>query len=217
MTTIDYRVEREKAIRSSWNVHDRLKGRSMESLRSYQSNDSAPFGVCILNLLGDLNVGIILRTAALTGAKKVFIFGRKKYDKRSTVGAYKYLDIEHIDNGMLDEMTVDPNTFHLTLFENHFYPVFVEQGGVPLQEYDWHPVVGDGFMPCLVFGNEGHGVPDNLMEPGCEIVSIEQRGVIRSFNVSSAASIVMYHLSQRLSSPKIRSDTLPNRNHLMAF
>lgn len=213
--TINLKLERQKAIRNAWNVHDHLKGRSITSLRDYQANDSLPFGVCAVNLLGDLNVGIILRTAALTGARKVFVFGRKNYDKRSTVGAEKYLDIEFVD-GMLDDTTVDPSAFHLALFESGYYPVFVEQGGVPLDEYDWFPA-HENFMPCLVFGNEGLGIPETLMDPGCEIVSIPQRGVIRSFNVSSAASIVMHNLSQKLSEKSNRTNVLVNRNQMMAF
>lgn len=211
--TINLKEERDRGSRNAWNVHDDLKGRSLESLRSYQTNDSLPFGVCVVNLHGDLNVGIILRTAALTGARNVFVFGRKGYDKRSTVGANKYLNVQFID-GMVDDYTVDHVEFHLRLFESGYYPVFIEQGGTPLSEYDWnhHPL--DGFLPCVVMGNEANGIPESLMRSNDAVVSIEQRGVIRSFNVSSAASIVLYDISQKI----IKLDTPSmSRNHMMAF
>ena len=50
----------------------------------------------------------------------------------------------------------------------------------------------------LVFGNEGLGIADDVLElgkefPGSFILSIEQYGIMRSLSVSCAAGIVMWH------------------------
>ena len=45
----------------------------------------------------------------------------------------------------------------------------------------------------LVFGNEGHGLPE--LAPAFQRISIPMRGHAESFNVASAAAIAMYYLS----------------------
>jgi tRNA G18 (ribose-2'-O)-methylase SpoU len=45
----------------------------------------------------------------------------------------------------------------------------------------------------LVFGNEGHGLPD--LAPAFQRFSIPMQGHAESFNVASAAAIAMYYLS----------------------
>ena len=187
---------------SNLNVHDHLKGCSVEEMRVMCDADRLPFGVCVLNITGELNVGTIVRSALLTGARKVGIIGRRKYDKRGTVGSYNYVDVERVDGLNDDGLTINPNVFWNWMKENHFHPVFVEQGGITLNEVDWEKIDGDcdhyyASHPCLVFGNENRGVQDDILHWSDDsvIVSLNQRGVIRSFNVASAAAIVMYSLS----------------------
>jgi hypothetical protein len=49
--------------------------------------ESQPEKVCCLNLHDDMNIGQIVRTAELFGMSEVLIVGRKKYDRRTIVGA----------------------------------------------------------------------------------------------------------------------------------
>jgi len=49
--------------------------------------------------------------------------------------------------------------------------------------------------PCFVFGNEGGGIPEYLIEDLPQF-HIPQRGVIRSLNVSSAAAMVMHEFTR---------------------
>lgn len=183
---------------SNLNVHDHLKGHTVEKLRDLCDMDRLPFGVCVLNITGELNVGTIVRSALLTGARKVGIVGRRKYDKRGTVGSYNYVEVDRVEGLNEDGITIDPDVFWGWMDTNNFFPVFVEQGGMMLDEVDWD-YFESNHMPrqtCLVFGNENRGIQDDLLiDPRGEIVSIEQRGVIRSFNVASAAAIVMHSLS----------------------
>lgn len=187
------------------NVHDHLKGRSIDELRDMCNMDRLPFGACVLNITGELNVGTIVRNALLTGASKVGIIGRRKYDKRGTVGSYNYLEVDRVDGLNEDGITIDPAVFWGWMEQNRFFPVFIEHGGMLLDDVDWDDVeaLHMPYQPCLVFGNENRGVQDDLLnDPRGTVVSIEQRGVIRSFNVASAAAIVMYNLSGYM----IRSD-----------
>jgi tRNA G18 (ribose-2'-O)-methylase SpoU len=45
---------------------------------------------------------------------------------------------------------------------------------------------------CLVFGNESNGLPESFLNSDMKKISIPQLGVLRSFNVSAAAAIVMW-------------------------
>ncbi len=174
-----------------WNINDIFKGGSLEDIKEIQRELSLPYAVAVLNLNGDLNTGIIIRTAVIMGAKEVFIFGKRKYDKRSTVGGHNYITINRIfalsENGDIDYNIV------ITELQRYGYtPVFVEQGGTNFRSFIWPE------NPCIIFGNESVGIPQELINK-YDTVSINQRGVLRSLNVSTAAGIVMEHLSYSLS------------------
>lgn len=186
---------------SDLNVHDHLKGLSIKELRDLCDKDRAPFGVCILNITGELNVGTIIRNALLTGARKVAIMGRRKYDKRGTVGSENYIDVERIEALNDDGLTINKDIFWTWIDDNNFMPIFCEHGGIPLTIVDWSEWVRD-MSPrnlCLVFGNENRGVQDDILndERG-RIVSINQKGTIRSYNVASASAIVMHDLVTKM-------------------
>ena len=193
---IDSRVMVEEAASKHWNVHDNLKGLSIEELREINESDRLPFAVCAINVTGDLNVGIMLRTACVMGAERFFIIGRRKYDKRSTVGAYNYMDVVRVD-ALDEDLELKVDVFHQIMDEYRYKPVMFETNGVDITRnfsVEW-------FKPkniCLVFGNEGMGLPAGLLTKNNTIVSIPQRGVLRSLNVSSAASMAMYEVAKQL-------------------
>ena len=201
MTHINYQKMANDDISagiSHMNVHDHLKQNTVEENHHLTSLDRLPFGVCVLNVTGELNVGTIVRNAHLTGANKVGIIGRRCVDRRGMVGADKYFTVERISGLNEDGITINPDIFWEWIDENKFFPVFIEQGGIILNDVDWDDIESRHMthQPCLVFGNENRGIQDDLLnDVRGEIVSINQRGVIRSYNVASAAAIVMYSLS----------------------
>jgi len=174
-----------------FNVHDHLKNYDVPTLKGITDRDRLPFAVCIINLVGDLNTGIIIRTANLMGAEKVFVFGRRRYDRRSTVGSHNYVDVVQY-GGFDDDGYVDPVKFHKLMTENNYTPVMIETGGDCITSFTTDKL---DRKPCLVFGNEGEGIHPDIIRQG-KIYSIPQRGVIRSLNVSSAASIAMWEISK---------------------
>jgi tRNA G18 (ribose-2'-O)-methylase SpoU len=188
---------------SSRNVHDNLKHHTVEELREINDSDRLPFGVAIVNVTGELNIGTIVRNALLTGAHKVGVIGRRKYDKRGTVGSEHYINVERIDALEDNGIDIRSDVFWQWMDDNCFYPVFVEQGGLMLNNVDWRRFVyiADPWQLCFVFGNENRGIPDYLLNDSHNhfVVSIEQRGVIRSFNVGSASAIVLHDFSSAIS------------------
>lgn len=178
---------------TSFNVIDAYKHLPLEELKEIADSHRLPFAVAMANITGDLNTGVIIRTACVFGAEKVFIFGRRKYDRRSTVGAHHYIDvISHTTiQGPTDEF--DWSSMLHTIRVNGYTPVLIEQGGVSLDRMD----VSLHSPICLVFGAEDTGIPASVCD--AEICySIPQAGILRSLNVSTAAGIAMWHVARQL-------------------
>ena len=197
----------EKSIAEFWNVRDDLKDRSLEQLQSIVSADRLPYAVCAVNITGDLNVGMMIRAASLLGAERFILYGSTKFDRRSTVGAQNYIDLVKVNaKENQHSQEIDYSLFHPTMIKYRYIPVFIETDGMPLVDGLTETLkmikVGTdptyNYKPCLVFGNEGIGLPKTLTDKMIKL-AITQRGVLRSFNVSSAASIAMYEMSKILS------------------
>ena len=179
---------------SFFNVRDDLKPLTLAEVQAIQKRDSLPFSIALLNFSGNLNVGMAIRSAVLFGAEKVFIIGKKKYDKRSTVGAHNYIKIEYIEEDPL----ISP---HLAMHDicMDYEPVLIEQGGkdIHFENYNTHKI-----PPCFIFGCESNGIPKSIVDLAEEYkwdcVSIPQIGVLRSLNVSAAVSIVCYKAAMDL-------------------
>lgn len=188
-----------------WNVHDDLKGMTLNELQEIQQKESLPYAVCALNLTGDLNIGMMARTACIFGASKFIIFGRRKYDKRSTVGAQNYIPIVRIDGFKKGTKELCVEKFNDAMDEHQLYPVAIEQGGYRIDMLnmgDWTELIGCEAMnppyPCLVFGNENQGIPEEILNECVTTLTLPQRGVLRSLNVSAAAAVAMNIFSEEV-------------------
>lgn len=173
---------------TSFNVADAFKHLSIDELKTVAESRRLPFAVALANISGDLNTGVIIRTACVLGAEKVFIFGRRKYDRRSTVGAHHYIDIQHHDCATADD-AFDWDTALHTIRVNGYTPVLIEQQGQPLYTLNvsfYHPL-------CLVLGAEDCGIPNEVCAKEA-VYTIPQPGILRSLNVSTAAGIAMWHV-----------------------
>jgi tRNA G18 (ribose-2'-O)-methylase SpoU len=159
--------------------------------------DRFPFAVMTLNVLGDMNVSTVIRSAHLMGAERVAVFGRRKIDNRGLVGTGNYQQVDRVW-GVDEDLQLQQTPF-LDYCNTHAYtPVFVEQGGSNVYDVDWklmHFTCSNLHKKImLVLGTEREGVPDHIIQAGKtlggSVVSIPQRGVIRSHNLSMAFAIV---------------------------
>lgn len=193
---VDYGEIIRDTASKHYNVADPYKDNSTTENIEICKNQALDFSVGLINITGELNVGMMIRSACLMGAKNVYMFGRKKFDKRSTVGAENYINIVqytydaplHADELILDDL----RKLHHTI-------ILCEQGGYELQHdnSDFHNRIGT--HPLFVFGSESFGIPSLITDQVDETgdweflrVSIPQRGVLRSFNVSAAMNIIVW-------------------------
>jgi tRNA G18 (ribose-2'-O)-methylase SpoU len=180
-------------VTSDLNIRDGLQGSTAEAIRAAQAAATLPFAIAAINLNGDLNIGVMMRTAVAFGAAHMFLFGQRRFDRRSTVGAHNDVDLVQITCAPEGHAVPRP-LFDAALAAHGYVPVFVEQGGADLRTFDFRSPPGP---PCLVFGNEGYGLPDSFIGDD-QRISIVQRGVSRSLNVSAAAAIACFACASQL-------------------
>lgn len=203
---------------SEQNIQNHMKCYNVNFVKRYSKSMSIGYCVMTLSICGNLNVGTIMRTAQLLGAEKYIVFGKRKFDERSSVGATKYMDVDRVfglkngetiesesDKVSYDERMIDPMVFHDYLVNNNLVPVFLEQTSDAIydDEINWKQMEQSLFQSgiqnrkfCFVFGNEGDGISKDVLSQGLKIngsfvIAIRQLGVLVSFNVSAAAAIIL--------------------------
>ena len=189
----------EADLKTSYNVHDHLKELTVPELKALNDTDRLPYGVMTFNVSGDLNCGIIIRTAILMGAERVIVYGKRKYNKLSCVGSNNYIDINRVGGYDADKKEYDFAPFWNALVKYNYCPVFIEDtptAYILTSDTDIINTVFNrtGMKPCLVFGSESDGIPFELLQQSRFVYKIPQLGVIRNLNVSAAASIAMWSI-----------------------
>jgi tRNA G18 (ribose-2'-O)-methylase SpoU len=173
-----------------YNVHSCIQHLPVEQLKASSTKLSLPVHLMLFNLDGNMNVAMSIRSAAVLGCSDVWIVGRRKYDARPEVGAKNYIRVHKVD-------TVDPEFF----IANSLQPFMIEQGGTPLEEMNFKPCIRGPTIPCFIMGSEGHGLSEEFMKsmkPTAQTLTISQYGLVRSLNVSIAASIVIYEYLKQM-------------------
>lgn len=169
-----------------FNVRSEYQHLPVEELRAIARTRQLPYAVALANITGDLNTGVIIRTACVLGAERVFIFGKRKYDRRSTVGAHNYIELEYFES---ETEQFDWRELIHTIRINGYTPVIIEQGGAPLYEFTPAQLA---LPACLIMGSEECGIPVEVCRDEL-CYTIPQPGILRSLNVSTAAGIAMWH------------------------
>ena len=127
------------------------------------------------------NLGALIRCAEGAGAHGIIIPKRRSTGltplvSKSSAGAIEHMAIAKVAN--------IANTIRY-LKEKGVWIFAAEAGGKPYYETDFKG-------PCgLVFGSEGNGVSQIVIESSDALTSIPMYGKVNSFNVSTAASVIL--------------------------
>ena len=162
------------------NVADAFRYRSVEAIVAELDTRRHALRVAIQNWEHDFNIGSIVRTANAFNVAGVHILGRRRWNRRGAMVTDRYLHVHHHP---------DVASFVEAMADDGYAVVGVDNlpGSVPLET---------SRLPeraCLVFGSEGPGLTDELIEACERLVSISQYGSTRSLNAGAAAAIAMYH------------------------
>jgi tRNA G18 (ribose-2'-O)-methylase SpoU len=167
-------------MKSNYNVIDKYKlltKWTTELIKDDLKKNAFPFAVLMENFMGDFNIGTVIRSANAFGASEVFYLGRKKYDKRGTVGTHHYTDIKHLKDH--NELVKLKEKYTFVAFEN------TVSNAVPVSKFEWPRI------PLIILGEEGIGLTPDTLELCDNFVYIPQFGSVRSLNAAVAGSIAM--------------------------
>lgn len=160
------------------NVTDKFSSWTEEMINEELRSNAFPFAVLMEQIIGDFNIGTLIRNANAFNAKKVFYYGpRKKIDRRGAVGTYKYVDLAYLP-------TVEEVLFLKK--EYVFIGLDCVPGSIPMETFDWPK------NALMLFGEEGKGLSEEMLKLCDKVVHITQFGSVRSLNVGTASGIAMY-------------------------
>jgi tRNA G18 (ribose-2'-O)-methylase SpoU len=167
-----------------YNVHTALQDKPKEELQRIARKLALPVQLMLLNLDGNMNIAMSIRTAAVMGCSDVWVVGQRRYDARPEVGSKNYIDVHKVRS-----IGDDPAKF----FEDiGVQPFLIEQGGTPIEDMNFKRYFGKPV--CFIVGSESHGIPPEFAEKMSKAprLTISQYGLVRSFNVSMASQTVLY-------------------------
>lgn len=146
-----------------------------------EERGEAPFIVIADGITDPYNLGALIRCAEGAGAHGLIIPKRRAVGvtplvAKSSTGAIEHLAIAKVSN--------IANTVR-TLKEKGVWVYAAEAGGTPYYQTNFKGAC------ALVFGSEGNGVSPVVIENCDGITSIPMYGKVNSFNVSTAASVIL--------------------------
>jgi tRNA G18 (ribose-2'-O)-methylase SpoU len=150
-----------------------------------------PFHVAIENWQHDMNIGTVVRNANAFMASTVHIVGKRKWNRRGAMVTDRYQHVEH--HPRVEGFVAQMRRAGLAVVGVDNLP-----GSVPIETYDLPEAC------CLVFGQEGPGLSDEMREAVDGVVSISQYGSTRSINAGVASGIAMHSWIRAHAAPRKR-------------
>lgn len=167
----------EHLVSWSYNVADHLKHLTVPEIKAKLAETAFPYAVLCENIIGDFNLGTLIRNANAFNARDIYYIGNKKFDKRGAVGVHNYSNIEWLSS--LDELLKLKDKYVFVGIDNI-------SGAVPISSHFWEE------NTLLLFGEEGVGLTPTIQKFCDKMIYIEQFGSVRSLNVGTASGIVMH-------------------------
>lgn len=162
------------------NVIDYYKYWREDAIKADLNSKRKNYSVLVSNKMKDFNLGTIIRNSNAFLAQDVILYGRRGYDKRSTIGTHLYSNLKHLR--YVEEF--DFSQYVVVGIDNNV-------DAVPIETFDWKKVQGDKHL-IMIFGQEDIGIPDELMKVCNYTTYITQYGSTRSLNVGTASGIAMF-------------------------
>ena len=167
------------------NVLDKYKHLEVQEIKEDLRNKAHPFAVLMEQWKGDFNISTLIRNANSFNARTVYYIGKKRFDRRGTVGAHHYIDLRFLESEQ--ELLELKKKYTFVVFENN-----TEKEVFTLGEFRWPS------NALMIFGEEGAGVSDTLMQLADMVVEIPQFGSVRSLNCGTASGIAMFDYCRAL-------------------
>lgn len=186
--TFDAEAAREIRGRDNFdprNIRDEYKNLTNEEIKDKRKKNNL---VAILsNNIRDFNFGSVVRSACCLGVEKVVFTQSRKYDKRGTVGAHKYMDIDYIHDPL--DAIAHYRDLGYTVIAAEYDEKYEMKS---LYDYQWDA------KTAVIFGEEGTSLSDNILQAVDDIVCIPMPGGIpRSLNLGVSSGIFFSHYAMQ--------------------
>jgi len=161
------------------NVVDRYRYWTVTAVVADLDRRRHPLRVAIQNWEHDFNIGSMIRTANAFNVAGVHIVGRRRWNRRGAMVTDRYLHVEHHPDVAGFRHRLESLGYTVVGVDN--LPGAVALEGTELPE-----------RVCLVFGSEGPGLTEEMVDACSSLVAITQYGSTRSLNAGAAAAIAMH-------------------------
>ena len=165
------------------NVIDSLKNLDIPDIQKYCESNTINASVGMININGDFNLSTMVRNANFFGFKSVHYVGKKKWDKRGSVGTHHYTPMYNHKNE--ESFLQQCSERSIIAIENNI-PEYSDKT-INLFDYSFNDITD----PIFVFGEESKGLSDLILGHANIILTIPNYGSVRSLNVGTTSGIVM--------------------------
>lgn len=168
------------------NVIDYYAAWETVAIRDDLDSKRSPLVNVCMNLTNDFNKSTVIRNNNAFCGRKVVLVGKRRLDKRGTVGTHHYEYIEH----SIDIAPV------ITALKDEGYIVYAVDN---IEGYE-PQCVYDADLPektAFIYGEEMLGLSADVIEMCDGMLYIPQQGSVRSLNVGTVSGIMMSEYARR--------------------
>lgn len=168
------------------NVQDRFFNMTTEQIKeALEVGRSKMVNVC-MNLTSDFNKSSVVRANNAFLGKEVWIVGKRRFDRRGTVGTHHYETLKHVQT--LEECIAELHEAGYTVYAVDNTPEIN-----PMAVYD----VELPELSAFVYGEEQAGLSAESVALCDAAIFLPQYGSVRSLNVAQAAAVMMSEYTRR--------------------
>jgi len=175
------------------NVVDKYKSMTIDNIRKDLKKTANPIAICMEHWNGDFNISTLIRNANAFNVERVYYLGKKKIDKRGCVGTHHYTDICHLGDNVC-ELVKLKNKYAFIAIDNNI------ADACKLHKFDWNILEKP---PLMLFGEEGSGLTEDVLNLADYRIEIEQYGSVRSLNAGTSSGLLMYDFVRFLKNSKV--------------
>jgi tRNA (guanosine-2'-O-)-methyltransferase len=170
-----------------------------EQIETVLRNRTKQFTVVLDDIFQPHNASAVIRTAECLGIQDVYIIediNKYKLNKQVVMGSYKWIDMHKykIPNGNTRQNCMQD------LRENGYKIVATT---LSHKSIDIHDLPLDQKY-AFVFGNEKHGVSNEIIESADEHLKLPMYGFTQSYNISVSAAMTLFFITEKMK--ETRSD-----------
>lgn len=164
------------------NVVDEFRNMTVDAIKEELDTRRHSVQIAIENFQHDFNIGTIVRNANAFNVSAVHIIGKRHWNRRGAMVTDRYLHIHH--HKSINEFREAIGNLPIIGIDN--IPGSEPFASVQLPE-----------NAVFVFGGEGPGLSQEMIECCEKLIAIEQFGSTRSVNVGVASGIILYSWLQQ--------------------